>query len=70
MKIHYKIGDLVYVEGKAPLHRRRGVSPHIGLGLILRIHTKADHKEIYYKIHFTEKNKEEWISGAYLQPAD
>jgi len=71
IKMDFKIGDLVYVEGKPPPHRRRpAVSPNIQLGLILKIHKQADPNEIFYKVYFTEKNREEWISGTYLQPAD
>tara|TARA_R110000824_G_C15070166_1_gene663279 strand:- start:490 stop:720 length:231 start_codon:yes stop_codon:yes gene_type:complete len=75
MKPHFKIGDLVYVEGAGVPKRdagpqwlvnREGI---VSLALILKIHTKANPKEIFYKLHLMEKNKEEWISGAYLQPA-
>jgi len=70
MKQNFKIGDLVYVEGfGAPKKGAPRTLDHdIDLALILKIHTKANPKEVFYKLHLMEKNKEEWISGAYLQP--
>jgi hypothetical protein len=74
MKQHFKIGDLVYVEGAAIPKRDRGPrwavnqSSEAHLGVILKVHTKANPKEVFYKLHLMEKNKEEWISGTYLQP--
>ena len=70
MKRHFKIGDLVFVDGSVDPERglRRAAPLDVGLALILKVHTKADPEEIYYKLHFMEKNTEEWISGFYLQP--
>ena len=74
MKPHFKIGDLVYVEGAGLPKREAGPSwsrkqeDAVNLALILKNHTKANPKEVFYKLHLMEKNKEEWISGAYLQP--
>ena len=75
MKPHFKIGDLVYVEGAGVPNRNAGPSwrlepqEDVNLALILKVHTKANPKEIFYKLHLMEKNKEEWVSGTYLQPA-
>ena len=70
MNQHFKIGDLVYVEGGRV--RESNVPPpsniKIDLALILKIHTRAHPEEVFYKLHFMEKDMEEWVAGAYLQP--
>tara|TARA_B100001123_G_C15336392_1_gene1033002 strand:+ start:4541 stop:4774 length:234 start_codon:yes stop_codon:yes gene_type:complete len=77
MNKKFKIGDLVYVEGAGVPKRNPGpawavndkdLSTH--LAVILKIHTKASPHEVFYKIHFMEKDKEDWISGTYLHPTD
>ena len=71
MKNNFKIGDLVYVDDSVDPDRglHRPIPIGVGLALVLKVHTKANPNEVFYKIHFMEKDKEDWISGAYLQPA-
>jgi len=70
MKRHFKIGDLVYVEG-GRVRESNAPSPSdikIDLALILKIHTRAHPDEVFYKLHFMQKGMEEWVAGTYLQP--
>ena len=73
MRNTFKIGDLVYVEGFAKDGSLEGVHSrpvhiNVSLAVVLKVHTKANPDEVFYRLHLMEKNKEEWVSGVYLQP--
>ena len=75
MKQRFKIGDLVYVASAGIPKRDAGPSwtrveqdDITNLALILKIHTKAHPIDAFYKLHFMEKDMEEWVAETYLQP--